>query len=132
MVSSTPRPYFTPGKDPVPIVQVGPWPVWTGGKSRPTGIRSPDCPAYSQSLIPTELPGPHKYKKMFKNAMTYSCTCTKLWDVSFNIIPVPRRQMHKSNLVDFIASLFHRIDYLWWTKRYQGQVKVFKYLSIRS
>ena len=37
MVSSTPRPYFTPGKDPVPIVQEavwGPGPVWTGGKSR--------------------------------------------------------------------------------------------------
>ena len=42
-----------PGKDPVPIVQeVGltPGPVWTGGKSRPTGIRSPDRPALSQSL----------------------------------------------------------------------------------
>ena len=41
MVSSTPRPYFTPGKDPVPIVQEAGWasgPVWTGGKSRPTGI----------------------------------------------------------------------------------------------
>jgi len=31
-------PHFTPGKDPVPIVQVGGWapgPVWTGGKSHP-------------------------------------------------------------------------------------------------
>ena len=38
VVSSTPRPHFTPGKDPVPIVQEAgwaPWPVWTGGKSRP-------------------------------------------------------------------------------------------------
>ena len=38
VVSSTPRPHFTPGKDPVPILQeVGsaPGPVWTGGKSRP-------------------------------------------------------------------------------------------------
>ena len=53
MVSSTPRPYFTPGKDPVPIVQEAGWapgPVWRGGKSRPTGIRSPDRPARSQSL----------------------------------------------------------------------------------
>ena len=52
MVSSTPRPYFTPGKDPVPIVQGAGWapgPVRTGGKSRPTGIRSPDGPARSQS-----------------------------------------------------------------------------------
>ena len=53
MVSSTPRPYFTPGKDPVPIVQEAGWapgPVWTDGKSRPTRIRSPDRQARSQSL----------------------------------------------------------------------------------
>ena len=34
-----------PGKDPVPIVQEAgrvPGPVGTGGKSRPTGIRSPN------------------------------------------------------------------------------------------
>jgi len=43
VVSSTPRPHFTPGKDPVPILQEAGWapgPVWTGRKSRPTGIRS--------------------------------------------------------------------------------------------
>jgi len=43
VVSSTPRPHFTPGKDPVHILQEAGWapgPVWTGGKSRPTGIRS--------------------------------------------------------------------------------------------
>ena len=53
VVSSTPRPYFTPGKDPVPILQEAEWasgPGWAGGKSRPTGIRSPDRPAHSQSL----------------------------------------------------------------------------------
>jgi hypothetical protein len=51
-VSATPQPLFTPGKDPVPIVQVG---TRTGldrcGKSSPpTGIRSPDRPARNQSL----------------------------------------------------------------------------------
>ena len=53
MVSSMPRPYFTPGKDLVPIVQEAGWapgPVWTGRKSRPTRIRSPDRPALSQLL----------------------------------------------------------------------------------
>jgi len=43
MVSSTPRPHLTPGKDPVPILQEAGWapgPVWTGGKFRPPGIRS--------------------------------------------------------------------------------------------
>jgi len=37
VVSVTPRPHFTPGKNPVPIVQEAGWapgPVWTGGKSR--------------------------------------------------------------------------------------------------
>ena len=38
MVSSKLRPHFTPGKDPIPILQEAgwaPWLVWTGGKSRP-------------------------------------------------------------------------------------------------
>ena len=53
MVSSTPRPHFTPGKDPVPILQEAGWapgPVWTGGKSRPHRGSITDRPARSQSL----------------------------------------------------------------------------------
>ena len=70
MVSSTPRPHFTPEKDPVPILQETPWaprPVWAvAGNLALTGIRSPDLPARSQSLyllsypahfIPLNLPG---------------------------------------------------------------------------
>ena len=51
MVSVTPRPLFTPGKDPVPIVQgLAPGPVWTGAENlSPTRIRSQDRPARSQS-----------------------------------------------------------------------------------
>jgi hypothetical protein len=53
-VSVTPRPLFTPEKDSVPIVQEAGWapgPVWTGEENlAPTGIRSPDRPASSQSL----------------------------------------------------------------------------------
>jgi hypothetical protein len=45
---------FYPGKDLVPIVQEAVWasgPVWTGAENlAPTGIRSPDRPARSQSL----------------------------------------------------------------------------------
>ena len=45
---------FTPGKDPVLIVQEAgraPGPVWTGtGNLASTGIRSPDRPTRSQSL----------------------------------------------------------------------------------
>jgi len=55
-VSVTPRPLFNPGKDPVPIVQEsgwapGPGPFWIGAENlAPTGIRSPDRPARTQSL----------------------------------------------------------------------------------
>jgi len=61
VVSSTPRPHFTPGKDPVPILLEAGWapgPVWTGGKSRPHRDLIPDRPARSSVAIPTELPGP--------------------------------------------------------------------------
>ena len=54
MVSSTPRPHFTPGKDPVPILQeagLAPRPVWTGGKSRPHRDSIPDRSARSQSTL---------------------------------------------------------------------------------
>jgi len=44
VVNSTPRTHFTPGKDPVPILQEAGWvpgPVWTGAENLvPTGIRS--------------------------------------------------------------------------------------------
>ena len=59
-VNVTPRPLFTPGKDPVPIVQEAGWapgPVWTGAENlAPTGIRSPDRPASSQSLYRLSYP----------------------------------------------------------------------------
>jgi hypothetical protein len=61
-VSVTPRPLFTPGKDPVPIVQEAGWapgPVWTGAENlASTGIRSLDRPAHRSVAIPIELPGP--------------------------------------------------------------------------
>ena len=53
VVSSTPRPHFTPGKDPVPILQEAGWapgPVWTGGKSCPHRDSIPAHPGRSQSL----------------------------------------------------------------------------------
>jgi len=53
LVSSTTRPHFTPGKDPVPILHEAGWApgtVWTGIKSRPHRDSIPDRPARSQSL----------------------------------------------------------------------------------
>ena len=43
VVSSTPRPHFTPGKDPVPILQEAGWEMGRSGRAEnlvPTGIRS--------------------------------------------------------------------------------------------
>ena len=60
VVSSTPQPHFTTGKDPVPILQEAGWApgsVWTGADNLvPTGIRSPDRPARSQSLYRLSYP----------------------------------------------------------------------------
>jgi len=53
VVSSTPRPQFTPRKDPVPILQEAGWApelVCMGGKSRAQRDLIPDRPACSQSL----------------------------------------------------------------------------------
>jgi len=53
VVSSTPWPNFTLGKEPVPILQEVGWapgPVWTGRKSRPHRDSILDRPARTQSL----------------------------------------------------------------------------------
>ena len=53
---------FTPGKEPVLIVQEAgraPGPVWIDAENlAPTGIRSPDLPACSESLYRLSLRGP--------------------------------------------------------------------------
>ena len=56
VVSSTLQPHFTPGKDPVPILQEAGWapgPFWMGGKSRPHRDSIPDR---SQSLYRLSYP----------------------------------------------------------------------------
>ena len=59
-----------PGKDSVPIVQEAGWapgPVWTGAENlAPTGIRSPDLPAHSQSLYQLSYPA-HVYVVVLTN-----------------------------------------------------------------
>jgi hypothetical protein len=61
---------FTPGKDPVPIVQEAWWasgPVWTCAKNlASTGIRSPDRPARSQALYRLSYPAHIKYYRIIK------------------------------------------------------------------
>jgi len=59
VVSSTPWPHFTPGKDTVPILHEAGWapgPGWMGGISRPHRDSIPDRPACSQSLYRLRYP----------------------------------------------------------------------------
>ena len=76
-VSVTPRPIFTPGKDPVPFVlEVGwvPGPVWTVAENlAPTGIRSPDRPARSQSLYRLSYPAPNVCSRLLKSFERIYC-----------------------------------------------------------
>jgi hypothetical protein len=69
-LSVTPRPLFTPGNDPVPIVQEVGWApglVWTGAENfASTGIRSPDRPARSQSLYWLSYPTHSENKELCK------------------------------------------------------------------
>ena len=78
MVSPTPRPLFTPRKDPVPIVQeVGRAPglVWTGAVYlAPTGIRSRNVQPGSSGGIATELPGP-QFKAVDHPNYILKCIC---------------------------------------------------------
>ena len=65
-VSFTPRPLFTPGKGPIPIVQEAGWapgPAWTGADNlAPTRIPSPDRPTRSESLYRLSDRGPHQIR----------------------------------------------------------------------
>ena len=75
MVSSTPRPHFTPGKDSVPILQEAAWapgPIWTGGKCRIHRYSILDRAARSSVTIPTELPEPpHRHIGEGKTFLLY-------------------------------------------------------------
>jgi len=79
VVSSTPRPHFILGKDPVPIVQEAGWapgPVWTGEKFRPRRDSIPDPPVRSSVGIATELHGPrlfHRYLVYFVRVKRPEC-----------------------------------------------------------
>ena len=101
MVSSTPRPHFTPGKDPVPILLEAVWapgPVWTDGKSRPHRDSTPDRPARSRSLYRLSNPvtrcpiGHRQSKKVTKitpfepHAQLKISGCTYLYDQQYLLV----------------------------------------------
>ena len=89
MVSSTPRPHFTPGKDPVPILQEVGWapgPVWTGGKSRPHRDSIPDRPARSQSLYRLSYPAHHTTTATTTATTTTTTTTTTNNNINNNTL----------------------------------------------
>ena len=115
MASSTPRPYFTPWKDPVPNVQEAEWspgPVWTGGKSRPTGIRSPDRPARSQSLYRLS------YRAQFCSSKAISvtyCECV------FVALVIQRELRMRRIILMYLSFLFIPCFYILFQKRKYSQ-----------
>ena len=78
VVSSTLQPHFTPGKDPLPILQEAEWapgPFWRCGKSRSHRNSIPDRPAHSQSLYQLSYPAHEVSKLHTKIRFLVSNTC---------------------------------------------------------
>jgi len=92
VVSSTPRPHFTPGKDPVAILQEAGWvprPVWTEGKSRPHRDSIPDRPVRSQPLYRLSYRADKFQFYDLKNFKFVSETfLTFLWNKVLTVVPV--------------------------------------------
>jgi len=80
VVSSTPRPHFTHGKDPVLTLQEVGWapgPVWTGRKSLPHQDSIPDRPTRGQSLYRLSYPAHiHIYIHMYVCVCVCVCVCS--------------------------------------------------------
>ena len=99
MVSSSPRPHFTLGKDLVPILQEAGWapgPVRTGGKSRPHRDSIPDRPARSSVAIPTELPNPHLLTVIYKYIKIYSLTQLSVKQLLLKIFHIVSHSLTRS------------------------------------
>jgi len=97
--------HFTPGKDPVPIVQEAGWapgPVWTSGKSRPHRGSIPDLPARSRSLYRLSYPAHnsvvsvsfHFVRKLLSTACQKQTKKNLLAFLPFNLIPFRVRLSH--------------------------------------
>ena len=110
VVSSTPRPHFTPRKDPVPILHEAGWaplPVWTRGKSLPHRDSIPDRPARSSVAIPTELPGSLPLDRLSLNLIfeDFSELCHEISSVIK--IRQAYKLLHMKTNMHFWSYLFH-------------------------
>ena len=86
-VSVTPQPLFTLGQNTESILQEAGWapgPVWTRAENlTPTGIRSPDLPARSQSLYRLSYPAyTIKWRERINRSSQESAL---MWNVKYNV-----------------------------------------------
>jgi len=108
VVSSTLRPHFTPGKDPVPILQEAGWapgPLWTSGKSRLHRDSIPDRPVRSQSLYRLSYPAhiyiyiqiyytyTHTHAGLLARSQYSEGPATGHLDIGFSWFPCAGKQM---------------------------------------
>ena len=111
-------PHFTPGKDPVPILQEagwGPGPVWTEGKSRPHRDWTPDRPACSQSLYRMSYPA-HTYIHTHTHIYIYIRSVYVSEDIILHLSCEIQLLLHIQFFVAIYTGRF--IMYSWITKIY--------------
>ena len=100
VLSSTPWPYFTLGKDAVPIVQEAGWalgPVWRGGKSRSHRDSIQDLPTRNQSLYRLRYPAQSRSNYFCKIRITFKPACKQARRGAkffFRFTKVPFVQVH--------------------------------------
>ena len=109
VVNATPWP-FTPGKDTrYPLYKRMGGPQGRSGQVRkispPTGIRSPDRPALSESLYRLRYPGPHQ-NPVYVCLLPMHATCTThttFLDFITLIIPADESKLRSSSLCNFLS-----------------------------
>jgi len=97
VVSSTPRPHFTPGKDPVPILQQAGWApgaVWPGRKSRPHRLYISTVILYTHSCHIMANYGNIYYITV----LIYSCVLTE-YNTIYKFVTTQRDDFCQKNIL---------------------------------
>ena len=119
MVSSTPRPLFTPGEDPVTIVQEARWapgPVWASAENlAPTGILSPDRPAHSQSLYRLSYRAHHCKRVSSKTVVCFS-SCSAC--IEYHTTPAKPKRNTNTHRTRYVLAHIHNI------RMYSGNIVI--------
>jgi hypothetical protein len=120
VVNATLRPLYNPGKTRYPLYRrLGgpPGPVWTSAENlAPTGIRSPDRPARSQSLHRLSYPDPRQYST--KPKITNTELANHRCRIPANIITAAMRIIYQIKNRDIWASRKMCSGYRDFLKRY--------------